>query len=62
MSEVNKYILPCDNYEVEGGIVFWDFGGSFQIDTCGITEINFESVESFKKFVNELNSILREVE
>ena len=62
MNTIKEYNLPCDNCEVENGIVFWNFGDKFQIETCGITEINFNSVESFKSFVKELNNILREVE
>ena len=62
VSNVREFILSCDNHEVENGVQFWDFDGNYQIDTCGITEINFKDIQSLKKFYNQLGEIMRELE
>lgn len=62
VGNIREFTLSCDNHEVEDGVQFWDFDGSYQIDTCGITEINFKDLDSFKKFYKQLGEILREIE
>ena len=62
VGNIREFSLSCDNNEVENEVEFWDFDGNYQIDTCGITEINFKDLDSFKKFYNQLGEILMEIE